>query len=198
MNRHKIKQLCEMRKEEINKYYQNNGKRLHIMVDKILLKLHFHDVDHEDFYSLANEIFIDVIERYDGERSFDGFLYSCLVNKFKSEMTKRNRLKRQADRESISIHSCVLDNDDGCTLEDIIPDNSVNIEKDYIEENREEFSDAMKLYLSRLSALQIEVLKLISVGYVASAIREELHITQKQYEDCYNAIHSYRNVAVLI
>ena len=78
----------------INFYYNDNAKRLHEMVDKILFKLKFYDVDHEDFYSLANEIFVDVIKRYDKNRSFDNFLYSCLMNKFKTEMTRRNRKKR--------------------------------------------------------------------------------------------------------
>ena len=180
----------------LTEYYANNAKKLRKMVDKILLKLHFHDVDKEDFYSLANEIIVDVVRRYDSKRSFDGFLYSCLTNKFKTEMTRRNRLKRKADREAISIHTCL--GDDIGTLEDMIPDETVNIEKDYLEENKEEFSDEMKKYLSRLSLVQIEVLKLISLGYAASGIMKELHISQKQYEDCYNAIHSYRNISILM
>ena len=57
----------------------------------------------DDFYSLANEVFVDVMRRYDGAQSFDGFLYSCLLNKIKTEITRRNREKRKADRMSISI-----------------------------------------------------------------------------------------------
>ena len=60
----------------LNTYYTKNAKKLHTMVDKILFKLRFHDVDNEDFYSLANEVFVDVIKRYDGKQDFDGFLYS--------------------------------------------------------------------------------------------------------------------------
>ena len=52
-------------------------------------------------------------------------------------------------------------------------------------------------YLSRLSNLQKEVLRLISIGFMQNEILEELHINQKMYEDCYNAIHSYRNVSLL-
>ena len=74
----------------INAYYTKDAKKLHKMVDKILIKLKF-NVDNEDFYSLANEVFVDVIKRYDNSKSFDGFLYSCLTNKFKTEMTRRNR-----------------------------------------------------------------------------------------------------------
>ena len=56
-------------------YYENNAKKLHAMIDKILFKLKF-NVDNDDFYSLGNEIFLDVINRYNGKQSFDGFLYS--------------------------------------------------------------------------------------------------------------------------
>ena len=53
-------------------------------------------------------------------------------------------------------------------------------------------------YLGRLSDLQKEVLRLISIGFMPSEILEELHINQKMYEDCYKAIHSYRNIEILM
>ena len=56
----------------------------------------------------------------------------------------------------------------------------------------------MQKYLRRLSVLQREVLKLISIGFEPNEILTELHINRKQYEDCYNAIHSYRNVSILM
>ena len=49
----------------VNDYYENNARKLHILVDKILFKLGFSFIDRDDFYSLANEIFSDVILRYD-------------------------------------------------------------------------------------------------------------------------------------
>ena len=179
----------------INAYYTKDAKKLHKMVDKILIKLKF-NVDNEDFYSLANEIFVDVIKRYDNSKSFDGFLYSCLTNKFKTEMTRRNRSKRQADKNAISIDTPIGD-DENCTLNDIIADKKT-IESDFFGENKDGYSYQMKKYLSRLSPLQQEVLRLISIGFMPSEILEELHINQKMYEDCYQAIHSYRNISVLI
>ena len=56
----------------------------------------------------------------------------------------------------------------------------------------------MARYLGRLSDLQKEVLRLISVGFNPSEIIEDLHINRQLYQDCYNAIHSYRNVEVLL
>lgn len=178
----------------LNSYYANNAQKLHNMVDKILFKLRF-DVDNEDFYSLANEIFVDVLKRYDESQSFDGFLYSCLMNKFKTEMTRRNRQKRQADKKSISIDTPIGDNENS-TIGDIIAD-KFTIEKSFFEEKEEGYSKKMLLYLSRLSETQKEILRLTIAGYLPNEIREELHMTEKQYCDNYAAIHSYRNVSVL-
>ena len=176
-------------------YYENNAKKMRTMIDKILFRLKF-DVDNEDFYSLGNEVFLDVLNRYDGKQDFDGFLYSCLVRKFKTEMTRRNRYKRQADRMAISIDSPVGE-DENMTLSDIIADKDT-IEKIFFEENEDTYSAEMQRYLSRLSILQREVLRLISIGFNPNEILKELHINKKQYEDCYQAIHSYRNISVLI
>lgn len=180
----------------INLYYANNARELRKMVDKILVKLKFIDVDNEDFYSLSNEIFFDVIKRYDGKRSFDGFLYSCLMNKFKTEMTRRNRIKRQSDKNSVSIES-LISNEDGLTIGDILADKRT-IEGEFFGEHQEAFSCEMQQYLDRLSILQRDVLYLISIGFTPSEIIGELHINKKMYDDCYNAIHSYRNIEILM
>ena len=177
-------------------YYSNNAKKLHRIVDKILLKFGgLSDKDLDDFYSLANEVFVDVMRRYDDSQSFDTFLYSCLLNKIKTEMTKRNREKRKVDRMSISIDTPIGD-DENSTIGDMIADD-FTIEKKLFDENEEEYSKRVLLYLSRLSSLQKEVLKLSVAGYLPNEIREELHISAKQYSDCYEAIHSYRNVSLL-
>lgn len=177
-------------------YYANNAKKLHSVVDKMLLKfggLSYKDMD--DFYSLANEVFVDVIKRYDNSQSFDSFLYICLSNKIKSEMSKRNCEKRKADRMSISIDTPIGD-EENLTLKDIIPD-SMDVERKIFEETEEGYSKKMMLYLNKLSNLQKEILKLIIAGYNQKEIINQLHITNKQYSDCKTAIHSYRNVSVL-
>lgn len=177
-------------------YYDNNAAKLRKTVDRILLKFGgLSDKDIDDFYSLANEVFVDVIKRYDNSQSFDGFLYSCLSNKIKTEMTRRNREKRKADRMSISIDTPIGD-DENSTIGDMIADSST-IEKEIFEDNEEGYSKRMLQYLSRLSNIQKEVLRLNIAGYVPGEIREELHISEKEYADCYAAIHSYRNVSIL-
>lgn len=177
-------------------YYSNNARKLHKMVDKILLKFGgLSDKDLDDFYSLANEVFVDVMKRYDRSQPFETFLYSCLLNKIKTEMTRRNREKRKADRMSISIDTPIGD-DENSTIGDMIACD-FTIEKEIFDKNEEGYSKRMLLYLSRLSNLQKEVLRLNIAGYLPGEIREELHMSEKEYADCYAAIHSYRNVSIL-
>ena len=191
-----VKRACEKHKDLVDLYFKNDGKVLYGLIDKVLFKLKF-DVEKSDFYSLGGEIFLDALCRYDETQDFNGFLYSCLMNKFKTEMTRRNRQKRQGDNNSISIDTPVGDEDGNFTIGDTISSKST-IEKEFFEEREESYSKEMCRYLGRLSDLQKEVLKLISIGFMPSEILEELHINQKMYEDCYQAIHSYRNISVLI
>ena len=186
-----------MKKEELVRlYYKNNARKLHKMVDRVINNLHFKDIEISDFYSLANEIFVDVLRRYDSSKDFDGFLYSCLMNKFKTEMTKRNRIKRKAQHNAISLDAPVGE-EGGMTVGEMLAHKSTT-ETDFFEEREDTYSDKMNRYLNKLSSLQKEVLRLISIGFMPSEILEELHINKKMYEDCYQAIHSYRNISVLI
>ncbi len=165
-------------------YYANNAKKLHKIVDKILFKFGgLSDKDLDDFYSLANEVFVDVMNRYDESRSFDGFLYSCLSNKIMSEITKRNREKRKADRTSISIDTPIGDDDERCTIGDMIADD-FTIEKELFEKNEEEeWRKEVNEYLNSLSPLQRKIAFLLSDNNTPSEICEELHITIKHFEN---------------
>ena len=194
MDSETVKRACEKHKDLVDLYFKNDGKVLYGLIDKVLFKLKF-DVEKSDFYSLGSEIFLDALCRYDETQDFNGFLYSCLINKFKTEMTRRNRQKRQCDNNSISIDTPI--GDENFTIGDTISSKST-IEKEFFEEREECYSKEMCRYLGRLSELQKEVLRLISIGFMPSEILEELHINQKMYEDCYQAIHSYRNISVLI
>lgn len=180
----------------LNEYYEDNARKLHQMVDKILCRFGgLSDKDRDDFYSLANEVFTDAMKKYDDSQPFASFLYSCLSNRIKTEMTGRNREKRRAERMSISIDTPVGDEEDA-TIGDLIA-SSFSVEREVLEGREEGYSRRMVTYLGRLSKLQREVLMLHSAGYVPGEIREKLHITEKQYADCNTAIHSYRNISIL-
>lgn len=176
-------------------YYGNNGEKLRRMVDKILLQFGgIWDKDKDDFYSLANEVFTDMLKRYDNAQSFNGFLYSCLSNRIKSEISRRNRYKRKCDSMCISIDSCEIE--ENAAIGKMLAVES-NIEKEIFEENGRGYSNKMRSYLERLSILQKNVLFLIVEGYLPNEIIEKLQISEKQYIDCNAAIHAYRNVSLL-
>ncbi len=182
--------------EILNTYYKDNARRLRGLVDRILLKFGgLSDMDTDDFYSLANEVFADAIRRYDGSGDFDGFLYSCLLNRVKTEITRRNREKRRAERMSVSIDTPV-DEDESETLGDGIA-GSFDVEREVLGKE-EGYSTRMLRYLERLSGLQKKVLEMSAVGYSPCEIRTQLHINEKQLAECNSAIHSYRNVSVLL
>lgn len=177
-------------------YYADNAKRLHQIVDKMLLEFGgVSDKDRDDFYSLANEVFVDVLKRYDGKRPFAPFLYSCLMNRIKGEFTRRNRERRRAHYIAISL-DMPIGGQEQLTWGDIIADR-FDLEQTVLEEEEECYSGKMALYLSRLSKVQRDILQRMAAGYLPGEIREELHISKRQYTECREAIRSYRNVSVL-
>lgn len=63
--------------ELLEKYYRQNARKLREKVDKILSGFGgITEKDYDDFYSLANEVFVDVLKKYDASQNFDSFLFS--------------------------------------------------------------------------------------------------------------------------
>lgn len=181
----------------LNTYYANNAKKLHMMVDKILFKLRFHDVDNEDFYSLANEIFVDVLKRYDGKQDFNGFLYSCLTNKFKTEMTRRNRQKRQADRMALSWETPIGEDDGSSTLGDMIASN-IDIEKEILGDDSDIIMDEkIERYLKSLSKIQRKIIEMKMQNVEVQHIKEELGLTDSQYSSHMQEVVQYEHIRLL-
>ena len=181
----------------VNSYYANNAKKLHKMADIILRKFGgLSDKDYQDFYSLANEVFVDVMRRYDGEQSFDGFLYSCLSNKFKSEMTRLNRQKRQGDRTAISIDAPIGDSDN-LTIADKIQ-SDFNIDNILLEKDKVTIHDErMMKYLETLSKIQRQIVDMKMADFPVSEIKKKLELSDKQYEQHCNEIKSFEKISIL-
>ena len=151
--------------------------------------------DYDDFYSIALEVLLNSATKYDSAKSkFKTFLIGNIERKFKTEIRDRNREKRIIHNNTISID---VPNDDSMNIIETISDN-ITIETLLFSEGSEKYSDKMESYLSRLSPLQKKVLHLLSIGFIKGEILEELHISSKEYQDCYEAIHSYRNTSILM
>ena len=191
------KEQSEVLQSDIYAYYADNAKKLRKIVDKILSKFGgLSDKDMDDFYSLANEVFVDVLKRYDNVRSFDGFLYSCLSNKIMSEITKRNREKRKADRMCVSLDA-INENGNQCSLLDFIPSDFDTFDKVIKGQGNGQYEDKVQLYIARLSIRQINILNLLVDGYQPNEIRLMLKISPKEYTDDMQSIKAYENIKIL-
>lgn len=188
---------ARLESDVLNAYYADNAKKLRRMVDKILFRFGgLSDKDKDDFYSLANEVFVNVMGRYDQMQSFDGFLYSCLSNKVMSEVTRRNREKRRADRMSISLDA-VGQTDEDYSLLDVLPSEFDTFEEVMKMQEKGQYQDKARQYISKLSDQQVNILNLLIDGYRPCEIRRILEISVREYEDHLRIMRSYENVKIL-
>lgn len=191
------KDLAVLQPYILDSYYADNAKKLHRIVDKILSKFGgLSGKDMDDFYSLANEVFTDVLKRYDHVQSFDAFLYSCLLNKIKTEITRRNREKRKADRLCTSLDA-VNGDEEECSLLDFIPSDFDTFEEVTKRHENQQYQDKVQLYISRLSNCQVNILNLLIEGYRTNEIREILHLSSKELMENLQIMRSYENVKIL-
>ena len=189
--------LAVLQSDILGTYYADNAKKLHKIVDKILSKFGgLSGKDKDDFYSLANEVFVDVLKRYDYEQSFDGFLYSCLSNKIMSEITRRNREKRKADRMSTSLDA-VNDDNEECNLLNILPSGFDTFNEVMKRQKKGQYQDKVQHYLSRLSNRQISILNLLVDGYKPNEIQRIIGMSSKEYSENLKIMRSYENVKIL-
>ena len=181
----------------LNTYYADNAKKLHRIVDGILSKFGgLSNKDKDDFYSLANEVFADIMKKYDDSQSFDGFLYSCLSNKIMSEITRRNREKRKADRMAISFDMS-NESGEGCCLLDFIPSEFDTFEEVARRQEIGQYRDKVQQYISRLSNQQVNILNLLIDGYKPNEIQMILEISSTEYAEDLKIMRSFENVKIL-
>lgn len=191
-----VKNACEKHKDLVDTYFEKDGKVLYALIDKVLFKLKF-DVEKSDFYSLGSEIFLDALCRYDEEQDFNGFLYSCLINKFKTEMTRRNRQKRQGDVNAISIDTPIGDESGSYTLGDMIASN-INIEKEILGDDTDIIMDErIERYLESLSKIQRKIIELKMQNVEVQHIKEELGLTDSQYSLHMQEVVQYEHIRLL-
>ncbi len=183
-------QLLEM-------YYKNNGAKLHRIVDKILCRFGgIYNKDYDDFYSLANEVFADVLNRFDDSCDFEVFLRTCLLKRVKTEITRRNRLKRQTDLTAISLDTPV-GGEKGYTVGDGLV-SKFDMNSEISEEIGILREEKVERYMNRISSIQRKIVVMRMKGYEPFEIRHVLDISQKQYNGHMNTIRSYENKKALL
>lgn len=196
---------CKTAEDCMNWYLANDAKELKKISKQILRRddfrsswnwLNLSQKDEDDFYSIANEVLWDITKRWDGERAFRGLLDKSLQNKFDSEFRKRGAQKREKDRDAVSLESMLTE--DGGELEDIL-DSGFSIENEIQKNGLDKgfSSKGVIQYIKSLSSKQKQLLTLQMEGYSAADIKQQMNLTEKNYQGLKNSLKDYELISKL-
>lgn len=177
-NRKRIEELSE-------EYFANGGAKIRRMSESVLRKIGYLPDYLDDYYSLAGEVFLFAAENWDGKRKFDSFLYACLSNRFKSQITKENAQKR-GGQENVDV-SLSTEIGEDLTLEDTIGEEQIV----------DRISPEMKDYLVSLNPTQRSIYYLLTQGFEPNEIQKKLKISPKIYGRELREARSYEKIRVL-
>ena len=188
-----------MNEDILHTYCDNNMKELRKICDMLMKHIGgISNKDYDDFYSIDenndNKYLNDSANRFNPEKSqFRTFLIGNIKRKFKTEIRDRNRAKRIPSKQIQSMSNLI--SEDGLELGQIIPSNF----DVYDECFGEDLSDIrINTYLSKLSTLQQIIVKRLSEGYCSNEIKEQLHISNEEYNENLSFIQAYENVKLLM
>ncbi len=180
-------------------YCENDMKQLKRISQSIFMRFNepLSNADYDEFYSIANMTLWQAYNSYNPDMGikFEGFLRNCLKRKFKTELTHRHRQKRILNQFAISLDA--NENEEECSLLDIIPSDFDTFEEAINRQEKEQFQDKVQEYISMLSKLQVKILNFLMEGYKPIEIRQILNISAKEYADNLRIMRSYENVKVL-
>jgi RNA polymerase sigma factor (sigma-70 family) len=181
-------------------YCENDMQLLKKISKSVFIRFHepLAKADYDDFYSIANMTLWQAYNAYNPDMgiSFDVFLRTCLKKKFSTEIRRRHRQKRFADRFAVSLDAANTD-DEKCSLMDFIPSDFDTFEEVTRQQENGQYRDKIQRYISRLSNQQVNILNLLIDGYRPGEIREILEISPKEYADNLQTMRSYENVKIL-
>lgn len=192
--------MNEEQLEILQLYCENDMRLLKKLSQSIFMRFSepLTNSDYDDFYSIANLTLWQCCKAFDSAMgvNFEGFLYSCLQKKFKTELTRRHRQKRALDRLNISLDAVNSDNEKYSLL-DILPSDFDTFEEVIRQQDNEQFTDRVQQYISRLSRQQINILNLLIDGYKPIEIRKILQMDIKEYTDNVEIMRAFENVKYL-
>lgn len=207
----------EQIKKVIEELYSNNQNKLKHMCDKEISKFGgISQKDADDFYSrVGYEIALAIKrEKFDSSarKSFMNYVSGIVKYSVWKEMTARNRMKRQTVIEkeekdengniiktkkyiaNISMDAPV--GNEGLTIGDTL-ESGFDMEIALEQNIENEYSEQVEEYLNSLPELSQKIVKLIMGGYHPCEIKEALGLTDKQYKNSWDIIHSYDKKRIL-
>lgn len=199
-------ELNEEQLSIINEYCCDGMKKLKKLCNPIIVKIGgISEKDHDDIYSLAQFVLYKSVKSYDKNNangaSFKTFLCNILSRRiYATYIRNKNRQCRSNTKigkngEIIFIPDVSLDAptpDCVAILERI--SSSTNLDDEIF---KPDISEKVKKYLRNLPSCQLEVAELLMEGYQREEIKEILHISQTDFNNCINGLRSYRNISIL-
>ena len=209
--------MTDSQKATIYDYCKNDMKKLKLICNFVWGQKGIPNCYHDDLYDDAINVLSESVITFNpnGKSQFKTYLTNNIRKSYKQwhrdnflrakrnnlELDENRKIKRDEKENPIIIHNVSFDvpinDEEEITLQDVIKGKNT-VESEIFGEKEIGYSKKMERYLCRLSNPQKEVLRLISIGFTVNEILNELNITKKQYDDCYNAIHSYRNMQILL
>ena len=203
-------EIYEKYKSEIDDYFKDNARKLHKLVDNVIKRLHFQNIDIDEYYSLSHEIFINSLNDYDDKQSLDCFMFSCLYKKFCTNMTRYNRDKRKnkvkvetkdeygnVKIEKIEIPDISFDapinDENGIDLKDKVS-SGIDVETSILNNI---YSENVEKYLNNLNSIQRRIAELLMNGYLPEEIKNILNLSNGQYNQNYKVLSLFKNVQIL-
>ena len=214
----KYSEMTEWQLSTIDDYCKKDLKKLKAVCYSVWGRKGLPFCYYDDLYDDAMNVLLESVLTFNenGNASFKTYLTGNIHRSFGQwyrdthlrskrnnlELDKDGKIKKDEHGNPIIIHNISFDapiggDEEEITLKSIVPDKRT-IESQIFDDGTECYSKKMTLYLSRLSQLQREILNLMSIGFKQEDIISELHISKEQYDDSYNAIHSYRNTSILM
>lgn len=200
-------ELSEEQLAIVEDYCCDDMKKLKKLCNPIIVRIGgISKKDYDDIYSLAQFLLYKCVRKYDKDNSngasFNTFLWNILSRRiYATYIRDKNRQCRSNTKEDengnkifipdVSLDAPTLD----CvaTMERI--SSSTTLEDEFF---KPDISKKMKQYLHNLSSEQLEVAHLFMDGYKQEDIKDILHMSQSEFNNCMNGMRIYRNISILM
>lgn len=207
-NKFNIENLSKEKLSLLHYYTDKSNKILNQIAKGLFSKFGgITNADHDDFYSIANEQLLYCIFNYDEKKNdnFENYLKFIILNKFKQEMTKRNRDKRSHrtyDEDGNVVYLPTLsldapmesDEDSKKTYGETLVDEENNVEN-YMD--NVSLSENAINYLQDLSESERKMANLIMDGYKKEDIIEKLNLTDDKYQKILHNMGTFERMLIL-
>lgn len=206
-------EILEKYREVLNSYYDNETKKLKKLVNKVLTEKFggIADKDTEEFYSVADEVFADIVkkDRYDSNKGdFEGFLYKALYFAFIDENNKQTRDKRcqkiiveeinengELVKKKIPIKNVYLDTPIGENGDSTIGD-TVKSDFDINQKININCGEKVEKFLDDLPKFQRQIVEMLMEDIPVKEIKEKLGLSDNKYQDNLKSIKQNRMISI--